>query len=422
MKRSGTAKLRAYTATAALALVAALVFGRPELVAVAGPFVLFLAVGFSLAPVPHYRTRVTLDRATAVEGERIELLVAIECVHPAEDLDVRALVPSGLVVEPWDAALRLVAGERRNLAIGIRCRRWGAYAVGDLALTARDRMGLFRYGARRGTHVSLKVYPSNERLQTLARPTRTLQFVGSLVSREQGEGIELAEVRPFRPGDRIRSMNWRASARRGGLWVTDRHPERNADVVIFLDAFTELMVRNGSSLEVAARAAASVAEAHLAVRDRVGFVSFGGAIRWLVPGSGWRQRYRIVDALLDTQIMLSWAWKGIDAIPPRTLPARALVIALTPLLDERTVQALFDLRARGFDLVVLEIPPERFLGPPWTDTERLARRVWVLKRDVLRHRFQRLGVATGVWREDMSLEELMGEVGAFRRSALAARA
>lgn len=333
------------------------------------------------------------------------------------------MLPPGLVAEPADVPLpRLAAGEHRTLTIPVRCRRWGAYVIGDLVLRARDRMGLFRYDAHRAAHMALKVYPSSERLRTLARPARTLQFVGSLVSREQGEGIELAEVRPFRPGDRIRSMNWRASARRGGLWVTDRHPERNADVVIFLDAFTELVSTNASSLDLAVRAATSVAEAHLAVRDRVGFVSFGGGLRWLVPGSGWRQRYRIVDALLDTQIMLSWAWKGIDVIPPRTLPPRALVIALTPLLDDRTVQALLDLRARGFDLVVLEIPPERFLGPARTDNERLARRIWALKRDVLRHRFERLGVSVAVWHEGASIEELMGEVGAFRRSALAARA
>jgi uncharacterized protein (DUF58 family) len=403
--------------------MAALVLGRPELAAVAAPLAVFLVVGLSLAPSPEYRTAVALDRSTAVEGEVVELRFEIECVHAAEDLDVRALLPLGLAAEPADNPVpHLRPGERRTVSVLVRCRRWGAYTVGDLALTARDRLGFFGYEAHDPTRLALKVYPSSERLRSLARPMRTLQFVGSLLSREQGEGIELAEVRPFRPGDRIRSMNWRATARRGDLWVTDRHPERNADVVIFLDAFTELVARDASTLDVAVRAAASVAEAHLAVRDRVGFVSFGGGLRWLVPGSGWRQRYRIVDALLDTQIMLSWAWKGIDVIPPRTLPPRALVIALTPLLDERTIQALFDLRARGFDLVVLEISPERFLGPPWTDTEQLARRVWALKRDVLRHRFERLGVAIGVWREDVSLEELMGEVGGFRRSALAAHA
>jgi uncharacterized protein (DUF58 family) len=423
MRRTGTPKLRAYISAAGVALVAALVLGRPELAAVAAPFVLFLVMGLALAPDPDYRTRVSLERPTAIEGELVELRVHLDCVRPADGLDIEAVLPPGLTAEPAHVTSpRLRAGGHQVFAIPLRCSRWGAYVIGDLALRARDRLGLVRFDARPAARNTLKVYPSAEGLRTLARPARTLQFVGSLVSREQGEGIELAEVRPFRPGDRVRSMNWRAGARRGGLWVTDRHPERNADVVIFLDAFTEVSSVDGSSLDLAIRAAASVAEAHLAVRDRVGFVSFGGGLRWLVPGSGWRQRYRIVDALLDTQIMLSWAWKGIDVIPARTLPARALVIALTPLLDERTIQALFDMRARGFDMVVLEIPPERFLAPARTDAERLARRIWALERDGLRRRFRRLGVATGVWREDGSLEELMGEVGAFRRSALAARA
>ena len=69
------------------------------------------------------------------------------------------------------------------------------------------------------------------------------------------------------------------------------------------------------------------------------------------------QLYRIVDALLDTDIALSYAWKGADVIPPRTLPPQALVIGLTPLLDERSVGALLDLRARGFDLAIVDVSP-----------------------------------------------------------------
>ena len=71
------------------------------------------------------------------------------------------------------------------------------------------------------------------------------------------------------------------------------------------------------------------------------------------------QLYRIVDSLLDTEIVLNYAWKDLDVIPRRTLPPKALVIALTPLLDERAAGALIDLRARGFDLAIVEISPVR---------------------------------------------------------------
>src|SRR2546423_15075622 len=76
------------------------------------------------------------------------------------------------------------------------------------------------------------------------------------------------------------------------------------------------------------------------------------------------QRYRIVEALLNTEITLSYAWKEIDVLPRGTLPAKALVLALTPLLDDRAVSALLDLRARGFDLVVIEVSPLPFAEPP----------------------------------------------------------
>ena len=421
MTRSVTPKLRAYTSAAAVGLIGALFLGRPELAALVGPLVIFLVVGIAVAPDPHAEIRLTASPTTLVEGEQLEIRVDVRSVRPADRLEVEAVVPSGVDLETATIALRLAASEERQLQLHARCQRWGAFAVGDVVLRADDRMGLFRYENLHRSRIPVKVYPRSEHVRTVARPGRTLRSVGNLVSRELGEGIELAEVRPFRPGDRVRSINWRASARRADLWVTDRHPERNADVVLFVDAFTNLVSGSASSFDVAVRAAAAITEAHLAVRDRVGLLTFGGAIRWLTPGSGRRQYYRIIDALLDTQISLSYAWRGIEVIPPRTMPPRSLVLALTPLIDERTLKALFDLRGRGVDLVILEIMPERFVRSARTDTDNLARRIWALKRDVVRHRFERLGIPVALWREHESLEELLEEVQAFRRHTVAPR-
>jgi hypothetical protein len=104
-------------------------------------------------------------------------------------------------------------------------------------------------------------------------------------------------------------------------------------------------------------AAASLAAAYLRQRDRVGLVSFGGFVQWLQPGSGQAALYRLLDTLMETQVFATAAWKGIRHLPPRTLPAKALIVALTPLVDERGVAALFDLLARGYDLAVVDISP-----------------------------------------------------------------
>src|SRR5207244_8860134 len=150
---------------------------------------------------------------------------------------------------------------------------------------------------------------------------------------------------PCVPGDRIRRVNWRASARRGELWVNEQHAERNADVVIFLDTFTEAARGGRSTLDLALRAAASLVARYLREKDRVGFVTFGGMLNWLLPSTGTAQLYRIVDSLLDTQIVLSYGWRDLGVMPRRVPPPQPPVGAVTPLLDERAATALLDLRA-----------------------------------------------------------------------------
>jgi uncharacterized protein (DUF58 family) len=254
------------------------------------------------------------------------------------------------------------------------------------------------------------------------RPLETQAFAGNQVARVRGEGIEFADLRPFTTGDRVRRVNWRATARRGEPWVNETHPERNSDIVLFLDTFAEARRDDLGTLDLAVRAAASLAALYLREKDRVGLVSFGGVLNWLTATSGTTQLYRIVDSLLDAEIALSYAWKGIDVIPPRTLPPRALVLALSPLLDERAVRALIDLRARGFDLAVIELSPYPFVPEGEGETERLAYRLWRLRRDAQRTRYASLGVPIVEWREGVPMEAVVEEVRAFRRHARVVRA
>ena len=141
-----------------------------------------------------------------------------------------------------------------------------------------------------------------------------------------------------------------------------------------------------------------------------------------MPGTGIVQLYRVVDALLDTQIVLSYYWKEIDVIPRRTLPPSALVIALSPLLDARSVGALLDLRARGYDLVVIDVSPVPFTKRPTQGLDAVAYDIWRLRRDALRHRLQSAGVAVAEWTDDAPLQAVLEEVREFRRYARHAHA
>jgi uncharacterized protein (DUF58 family) len=421
--RTVSPKLGAYTGLAALGLIAAIALRRPELVVVSAPFALALGVGLALAREPQVGARVTLDRERVLEQDEVVLAVMLRAAEPIDRVEVFVRVPKPLEVVdgPNPFALRLgTAAATRE--VRLRCSRWGGYRLGEVHLRIRDRFGVFVYEQRVDELLALRVYPRPEEIRRVLPPLETQVYSGNQVSRAKGEGIEFADIRPFAAGDRRRRINWRVSARRGELYVNERHPERNTDVIIFLDSFTEARAAEHGTLELAVRAAASLAALYLQRKDRVGLVSFGGVLSWLLPATGLVQRYRILDSVIGTEIVFSYAWKDADVIPVGTLPPKALILALTPLLDDRAVTTLLDLRARGFDLAVIEVSPIPFAAPGEDAAEALGHRLWQLQRQTLRSRYQRLGVPVVEWREGELLAVALEEVGAFRRYAGRVRA
>jgi uncharacterized protein (DUF58 family) len=421
--RSATPKLGAYAFLAGVGLLAALVLGRAELAVLAAPFALVLFLGLALAETPDVRVALDLDSERQVEGEEVNASLEVRTHLPVSRLELVLSLPDGLETEaPNPVLLALDLDERRELELPLRCAHWGAYLVGRLTARVLGSFGLLAYERSYDQRRALKVYPRGESLDKLLRPLQTLSFSGSQTTGTRGEGIEFADLRPFAPGDRIRRINWRATARRGEPWVNETHPERNTDVVIFLDTFAEARSGEGSTLDLAVQAAGTLAAHYVRAKDRVGLVAFGGVLNWLTVSSGVTQLYRVLDSLLDAEIFLSYAWKDIEILPRRTLPPNALVIALSPLLDERSVRALIDLRARGFDLAVVEISPVPFVEPGPDELDQLAYRLWLLRRDALRASYLRVGVPVVEWRQGDPLQAALEEVRTFRRHARVTRA
>jgi len=430
LKRTG--KLSVYAALAAACLLAGLVLGRVELVALGAPFAVFLVVGVSWRPPSPAKAEVSLDRVRALAGEEVEAALTIVNGSGASWVEAAVFLPEGLRMQGGerrgertrgrkrqaDRVLLRVAGEEgRVVRLPINCERWGSFRVGDVLLTSKGPTGLLVSDSFVTGRQLLRVYPRPDWIRSSVRPEQTQPFVGNRVSKREGEGLEFAGTRPYVHGERPRRINWRATTMRRELYVNEQHPEHNADVVLFLDTFSEARRFDESILSLAVRAAASLADHYLATRDRVGLVAFGGLLRWLTPAAGEVQRYRIAEALLETESVLSFAWKDLEVVPKRALTPQALVIALSPLLDQRSVQALLDVRRRGFDLAVIEISPLRFVGESVDPLTDLALRLWRLWRETLRYRYEQLGVAVVTWDGTTPLAGVMEEVGAFRRFA-----
>jgi uncharacterized protein (DUF58 family) len=99
------------------------------------------------------------------------------------------------------------------------------------------------------------------------------------------------------------------------------------------------------------------------------------------------------------------------------LPPGALVVVFSPLLDQRFVEALRDMRERGFSMLVVDVlntePPARR-----RTEDRLARRLWRMEQDAIRFSLRELGVPVVHWDGE---EPLDLPLAAHTRRPMAAR-
>jgi uncharacterized protein (DUF58 family) len=408
---------------AAWAVSLAVLSARPELFVAAVPLALALATAALWRVVPDYAVTHALSADRVMEDEPVSVTVTVTARSAVPFMELVALLPPecDVVSGHRRALLALRPGQTVAVQYDLRAAR-GVHELGTVIVRARDRWGIRAWERRHGERALLRVYPRVEPLRSLPRPLHTQTSVGDYVSPALGEGLEPGDIRQFAPGDRLRQVNWRASLRLGTLYVTQHHRERNADVVLMLDTLAEAGPARGGTLDLGVRAAASLAAAFLARKDRVGLISYGGTIDWVRPGTGRLSYERLADTLVRAAVVFTYVSKDLAFVPPRVLPPHALVIAISPLLDPRFTKATLDLAARGFDLVVVVVSPVELTrrtlkGRPADD---LACRLWALERRARLDEFRRHGIAVIDWQPAEPLELALAAHGRRRPPVVAA--
>jgi uncharacterized protein (DUF58 family) len=398
-------------------LFVATVARRPEFAGLAAPALLLLAAGSSGSSVrgrgqrrpPQVRVLVQPSSLRVFEGELVALDVAVQ---GQGECSVRWTLHPGPEVGPVGAA----TADGPHARFTITPERWGRRPIGTMDVVLRDRWRLAE-GHLTVTLPRLDCYPAPAQQRTTVVLTRLRNRLGEHPARTFGEGIEFAGVREYVPGDRQRSINWPASTRRGRLQVNTFAAERSQDVVLLADATSDVGEPGSSALDLALRGAAAAARAYLDARDRVGVITYqwGGA-SWLAPGLGRRQVYRIIDSMLATDA--GWTrGEAFRRLPRAALPPGALVVVFSPLLDQRFVETLRDMRERGFTMLVVDVlntePPARPRMPsrgglggssPRANTDRMARRIWRMEQEAIRFSLRELGIPVVHWDGAASLD------------------
>lgn len=405
----------ALAAVLAQALFLGVVLNRPELFCLALVLLVALLRGAIPPSTRLQKAELAMDTSTRSEGD--ELVVTVTAVlagdhaGPIQILLVRPSTASA--VGPGEhPVLQTSPDGVLRWDFRFRCESAGIVEFHDLHFRSWDPSGLWVGETRHDVRAAVHVQPRADVVRRAVLTRRTGAPFGSHTSVVAGEGIEFADIRPFVSGDRLSHINWRASLRRGVPHVNRFHIDRQADVILLIDTCADVGRRPNSALDHMRRAAAGLAAVHLRQHDRVGLLEYGGVTRSTRLAAGRSQYQRILNALTRSQGLGTELRQELTALPNRVLPPNALVIALTPLLDERFRRAVRRLAERGQDIVLLALQTDELsssLLPP-SDVDALARRVWKLEREDRLRELRYSGIRAVHWPPGRPLEAVLDAV------------
>jgi uncharacterized protein (DUF58 family) len=397
-RRRADPRLPAYLVAGFGALVAAIATGQHELAALGAPFVALAAVGLLDRKPAGLRGSVELHAERAIEGDVIDGVATVEWEGEAEVDVVLADLRGVEAADPAPVAgWSLTPGRGPvSLPFRLRARSWGVHEVATLWVRVRRPGALLVWEQKLAAAPTLRILPTPLRLDRLLKPAEPRAVAGMHLSRSRGHGTDFAELRPYRPGDRMRDLSWATSARLGTPWVAVHHPERTGTVLLLLDAFVSDDAAGAEALARAARAAWAVASAHLHAQDRVGLLARGRTVAWLAPRGGRRARWQLLDELLAVGGAAAAYWRPRRRKGRVIVPTDALIVGITGLGWRWFVRDLLHHRRAGHATAALVIDTFDLLPKGDTRLDAAARRIWLAQRDAERHALDRGGVPTAL--------------------------
>lgn len=400
LRRRADPRLLAYLVGGMGALVFAIATGRHELAALGAPFIVLAARGLADRTPPELRGAVTLLRDRLVEGGLLEGQVHSDWNGEAEvDLmlaGIRGVTP----LDPGPVLAWSLGAARGpvSLPFRVRAEAWGIHDLGVLWIRLRRPGGLVVWERELARAPDLRVMPTPLRLDRLLKPREPRTAAGMHLSRLRGHGTDFAELRPYRPGDRLRNLSWGTSARLGEPWVTVHHPERTGTVLLLLDAFFSEEDRGTEALARAARAAWAVAAVHLGAQDRVGLLARGKTAAWVPPRGGRRARWMLIEELLSVGGAAEDLRRRRRHGTRFVIPSDALIVGVTTLRFRAFTRDLIHHRRMGHTTAALVIDTSDLLPPARDPIDTAALRIWDAEREAERRILHRGGVPTALVR------------------------
>jgi uncharacterized protein (DUF58 family) len=312
----------------------------------------------------------TLDIFRVFEGDSTE--VALDISNPGKRLlfmEVRDRLPRALKVAPGGSPYEFVAlagGGKARVRYQIEAPLLGVYETGPTDLRLEDPFGLFFEERSINPPDTLWVLPRTEDLRKAALISKLpLALLGDHQVNRPGDGFDFFALREYVPGDTMRAINWKASARTGKMMVNQMERTTAAEVTVLVDGrgIVNVGPEDASPRILVARSCASFVDFLYKTRDNARVVIYSDHVREIEPQPAERMIPFVSEQMAEMQCKGEYPLVEVVRQVLPSLKPNTPVILLSPLIDDGTIiEAASILLANGMILTVVSPRPTQLPG------------------------------------------------------------
>ncbi len=351
--------------------IVAVLFGIPSLYLMAAILWLIPAVSYLMGWL--MLGGLTCERAlplSASAGEAVPLCYRLGNTSrlPKFYLLVRDTLPRGVqfVGGPPPLILSLWPGEEATARCQVEARRRGVFSVGPAQIYSTDPLGLQTFAQRMPLTSELTVYPAVLPVQgTWLRGVAALGWRGTASALTRGSGDDFYGVREYGPGDELRRVHWRTTARTGTLAVTEYAQGVTLDVTLALDLSREAYAGTGETedgaLECAVTLAATLADDLLRHGHTVRLLTARARADETAPANSPQDMPRLLETLARVQADSTLTLAEVLDADRAAGGAAATLVLITPdSANAPLIERQEEWQARGGQCLVFALDAASF--------------------------------------------------------------
>ncbi|MEP7110199.1 MAG: DUF58 domain-containing protein [Ferruginibacter sp.] len=231
---------------------------------------------FLMSKAPIAR-RITAERFSNGDENKVTLQVTNSMRFEVE-MEIIDELPVQFQKRDWILKQRFKPGQEKNISYSLRPTERGEYHFGNIILYTKSMLGLIKRRHDVEAMITIPVFPSFMQLRKyeLLSQTTIQSEHGNKRMRKIGHSMEFEQIKEYVRGDDIRTINWKATARKASLMVNNYTDEKSQQVYCIIDKgrLMKIPFGNLSLLDYAINSTLVLSRVCLQKQDKVGLITF----------------------------------------------------------------------------------------------------------------------------------------------------